>query len=485
VNARSPLGAVTLSIALGVVALPASASAADGTYAVHSCKGPSNQPAPTTGWAPTQSAGTAAVDGCAGGGGLSLSLGPNPAGSYGASWTFTAPADTSIVSLAADRRTSGFASAPADSQFRYGLFAGTTPLDSCTKAGDGCPNDYVQPISKPGLNASTIRFRLYCANGDQSCTNPQGVGATLGKAVIGLKDAIKPQIVGQKVVDSGETSGTFRVRFSATDQGGGLYRVRTLVDGQPFAIQPVTGGTCTDALPGNADDYEFLAPQPCPLGLADRDVAVSASSLPPGPHTVLTEVEDAAGNTQTVSVTQFPRVNVNDGGSGDGGGSGGGGGSTVAGSNGSNDGASDYERLRHARVKSWFDTSKRRNGRKDTGQTRLTIKRGRRALIRGTIRDRKGRGIVGATLDLYHLTGDGKRRLLKTGVKSRKRGMFTYIVSANVDTRRIQMAYRALRPGKITSRKTLRLTVKRKGKTYYMPGNRPKAKGKKRATAAR
>jgi len=413
---------------------------------------------------------------------LRLVLGPGLTGSAGASWTFSAPPGTSVVRVRANRGTSGFDQPPENAYWAYsfGPVGGARSFEACDKKDGGCPNNISGALDATVADASQVRLSLHCANGPDACLNTEPIQVAATRVAVGLKDESKPQIVAQRIVDNGDRSGVFRTRFSATDQGGGLYRVRTLVDGQPHTVEPVTGGTCTDAQPGNADEYEFLSPQPCPLGMADREVAVNAAALPPGPHTVLTEVEDAAGNTQTVNATQFPRVNVNDGGPGGGSGSGGSGGG-----GGNDDGSSDYDRLKHAKVKSWFDTSKRRNDRKGTrkAKTRLTINRGKRALVRGTIRDRKGKGIVGATLDVYHLTRDGKRRLVKTGVKTRKKGYFTYIVSSNVDTRRLQMAYRALRPGKITSRKTLRLTVKRKGKTYYMPENRQKPK--KKATATR
>jgi len=58
------------------------------------------------------------------------------------------------------------------------------------------------------------------------------------------------------------------------------------------------------------------------------------------------------------------------------------------------------------------------------------------------------------------------RRLVKT-LKSRKRGKMTLILPLNVGRRTIEYAYRALRPGPITSRVRLRLTVLRNGKVYH------------------
>jgi hypothetical protein len=63
---------------------------------------------------------------------------------------------------------------------------------------------------------------------------------------------------------------------------------------------------------------------------------------------------------------------------------------------------------------------------------------------------------------------DGTRRLLKTGLKSRQAGKLTLILPLNVDTRTIEFAFRAVRPGPITSRQRLRLTVRTKsGRVYY------------------
>lgn len=74
-----------------------------------------------------------------------------------------------------------------------------------------------------------------------------------------------------------------------------------------------------------------------------------------------------------------------------------------------------------------------------------------------------GRGIQGARIDVFRIR-NGKRRLLKTGPTSRAGGKLTLILPIDVDTRTIEDAYRALRPGPVTSRQRLRLTVLRGGR---------------------
>ena len=88
-------------------------------------------------------------------------------------------------------------------------------------------------------------------------------------------------------------------------------------------------------------------------------------------------------------------------------------------------------------------------------------------MTRGILRNERGVGIQGARIDVYHVR-KGKRRLLKTGLKTRAGGKLTLILPMDVDTRQIEFAYRAVRPGPVTSRQTLRLNVRtRGGKLYY------------------
>src|SRR5204863_406279 len=80
--------------------------------------------------------------------------------------------------------------------------------------------------------------------------------------------------------------------------------------------------------------------------------------------------------------------------------------------------------------------------------------------VRGRLLTKGGRAVGGARLDVYHEVGGRLRRLGKTGLKTRPDGRLTLILPLNLDTRRIVLAYRAFRPGPITSRTTLKLAVR-------------------------
>lgn len=463
---KIPLLRTALAAAFSLTVLvPATASAADGTYTVWACKGPSGAPATIAGWGSMATPSATVHDGCTGGGTFGLGLPAAPAGGQGAQWSFWSPEGTRIAAVRMLRVTQGLAG-PVNSGISYAMTAvGSAPDDSikdlerCVKDGDACQSDLTTPVAKPGLDTKGVAIDLKCTvQGFLACASP-AVGVAISQATVTLKDLAKPTVANNRVVDAGESSGRLRVRFDAADQGGGLYRANTLVDGKPFSTTPLGGPQCVDADPSNADAYEFLYPQPCAASIAGAEVAVDYRQLPPGPHTIQTEVEDASGQTAAVSVTQFPKVNIDGGGgSGTGGGDGG--------------GQQDYDRLRQATVKAGFVQGKKR-------PRTLEIKRGDRSVIRGRVADRKGRGIVGARVDVYHVTKDGKRRLVKTGLKTRAKGRLTYIVSKKIDTRRIELTFRALRPGPITSRARLTAKVMHKGKPFYFTTNAPKAKKKK------
>jgi len=302
-----------------------------------------------------------------------------------------------------------------------------------------CSSNLTDPINKQGVDGGLVRFRVLCTNAGLTCS--RSLRADFDAMQVGLADTLAPVVSGSSVLDTGDTSGTLAVGVSASDRGGGGYRAVVRLDGQTLAAQPLGGSDCADANPADGDPYQFVTPVPCPPSAGPTVVRVNAASLPPGPHGVEVAVEDAAGNsTAVLGAVPFPRVNAE----------------VVPG------GPGGAQQLLNARLRMRFARNHK---------TRLTTRFGPRLVVRGVLRTRSGRGVKGARIDVYHVLRNGKR-LVKTGLKTRARGRLTIILPNNLDTRRILFAYRALRPGPITSRQTLRLTVKRHGRVYFRRGSR-------------
>jgi hypothetical protein len=437
---RSPWRLAALAAAITTFAAAATASA--DTYTVFSCKGPTGAANAAAGWAalPAPSGEGQATNSCPSAGPLSALLNSaTPTGGASASWSFGAPADTRIVRFAARRTTSGVAPPSAQSKdVSYILETDATidpNLETCdVSSTSSCTADLTDPIDKQGIDAGFVRFRVLCTNAGLLCSRP--LRADFDNIQVGLKDAIAPAVSGVKVVDSGDSSGILTVSYNASDRGGGVYRGVVNVDGKPAAVQPLGTADCADANPADTDPYQFLVPVPCPGAVNGAVTRINYRTLPAGPHAVEIAVEDAAGNSTSVFATQFPKLNAENAPS------------TPAG----------VKRLLNAKIKVWFA-----KGRK----TRFTSRYGTRVVTRGRLLDSAGKPVRGARIDVFHrLRSTGHKRLLKTGLKTRADGRITLILPLNIDTRGIEYDFRAVRPGKITSRQILRLTVKRHGSTF-------------------
>jgi hypothetical protein len=420
------LSAAFVAVLLALAPAPASAD----VYSVFSCRDPLGPVNPAVGWAGTKSGSGQVTNTCAAGGALTATLGlPHPEGDASATWTFPAPPGTRIVRFHARRSTAGLAKSNQASDLAYILETDTATLEKCAPATDSsCIADLTETVQKEGLNGSVVRFRAICTNAGGFCSGPLRVDTT--QVNIGLQDSSVPTVSNVKLLDDGDTSGKLAVGFDANDVGGGLYRTILKVDGKPVRAGATGGPPCADALPSDADPYQFDVPVPCPLALARATAGVDVRTLKPGAHGVEIVIQDAAGNEATVlGSTEFPRRN---------------------GTNASV----------NAKLQMWFARGKRRLGKS------LTSRLGTRVVTRGILRNENGKGIQGARIDVYHIR-NGKRRLLKTGLKTRAGGKLTLILPNDVDTRHIEFAYRAVRPGAITSRQTLRLNVRTRGGKLY------------------
>lgn len=110
------------------------------------------------------------------------------------------------------------------------------------------------------------------------------------------------------------------------------------------------------------------------------------------------------------------------------------------------------------RLRMFFDVHR---GRRlpTSGPRTMTTRRGRREVVRGTIRNCKGKPIVYGKIDQIHILGKG-RRLVKTGLRSRPGGNLTLILPNNLTTRRLVFRYRPFVKGTaVAARKVLRIRV--------------------------
>jgi hypothetical protein len=96
----------------------------------------------------------------------------------------------------------------------------------------------------------------------------------------------------------------------------------------------------------------------------------------------------------------------------------------------------------------------------------LTSRLGKRQVVRGRIVNCAGHSIVRARIDVIHVLKNGKRKLVKTGLRSRDGGKLTLILPLNLKTRDLRFEYRGnLLSTRVTSRATLHIKVRnRKGK---------------------
>jgi hypothetical protein len=435
--------ALAVAVILGTVGV----AGAD-TYTVRGC---------STGWTAHADAGSAASDGCATSGGMTAQLtGPGPWG--GGTFVydqFTAPPGTRIVRLTLSRRTQGM---PVGSvrTFSYTLSADGKTIEACAPGPtDTCTGDLNGPLDAVGLDAASVLFSFGCGADDPNvCTATAGApSATITDPAVVLRDQAAPTVTSRTVTDDGATSGHLKLTYAAADVGGGVYRTVVRVDGQVAVSDPL-GGACADRDPSNGDAYEFTTPVPCPAA-ATRGVDFDVLKLPLAEHAVEVDVEDAAGNSTPVyGPVVLPKSNGDVVGSDKGTGTGTGTGTDPGvGAQGSKPGSSVLD----GRLQAWFVPNHKKS---------YTNRYGHRVVVRGLLRTTSKKAIGGARLDVYHEVGGKLRRLSKTGLKTRTDGRLTLILPLNLDTRRIVLAYRAFRPGKITSRQTLKLTVRdRQGRT--------------------
>lgn len=439
----------TVALGAGLLVLFCAPASAD-TYLVTSCHDPSGAPNAALGWVAAATSGGVTSNSCAAANGGLMAALPDakPSGNATASWRFNAPAGTRIVRVSARRATVGLAGATTEqNDIAYVMATNNQTLESCAPAAtaSSCVADLTAPIDKQGLDGTFAEIRVLCTNAGRTCTRPIGVAAT--HMWVGLEDPTAPAVANPRVVDDGDVSGRLRVSYDAADVGGGLYRTIVKVDGQVAQALPLGPAPCSDVNPGDADPFQFNVPVPCPLALAAQQAAVDVKTLAAGPHGVELAVQDAAGNEKTVfGPVEFPKLNATIGPGGDG-------------NSGSSAGGVTQAQALRGRLRMWFVKARNR------GRS-YTSRYGTRVVTRGVLRTRSGRGIQGARIDVYHIR-NGKRKLLKTGLKSRAKGALTLILPVNVDTRTIEFDYRALRPGPITSSQRLRLTVLRKGRIFH------------------
>jgi hypothetical protein len=273
------------------------------------------------GWTPdvrmTSSAASSTYDMCdqSTGFGLYASFGGvmagvNPGDSVG--WRFDAPPDTTIAGLTLDWSGRGETSGDSWGAARVVLATSTTPLarthlerfdqtDTLTLSDAQWLRAYVECIAQPG---STCRGSSFDQGG-----SPDTLRVAIQRASITLVDRFAPQIeavAGSAMADS-VWNGSEPLSFSATDRGGGIFRLLVDVDGQLVHAAPaVADDRCVDA----TGTRSFGSPTPCPAR-ASASIAINAGDLPSGHHTVTIYLEDAAGN-RAILLPPTPKLIVND-----------------------------------------------------------------------------------------------------------------------------------------------------------------------------
>jgi hypothetical protein len=293
-----------------------------GTYTVHTCETPTGTFTGNGGWTSATGFTVAGYDEGSStpclspGASSSLQFGasglPVSAGSW-LSWDFVAPEDTAINSYDLERafnlgwpiiarvaNRSYLLQIWHDADANAGLLDFKKPLQAGQTLFQALPS----AIEGDDVSWSSLHVGLSCwaVVGSLDC-GPFPAQVTISRASIGLTDTEAPEGMetGGALAGIDPVRGVASMSVHASDDGGGVYRVALIVDGDEVARHVVADPdrSCADAEPGNDDPYEFGTSQPCPL-VADGSVQLDTATLRDGQHTVHVTVEDAGGNQAVI-----------------------------------------------------------------------------------------------------------------------------------------------------------------------------------------
>lgn len=283
----------TACIAAGLTTLALaglSPAAQAGTYRQYTCKLPDGTPAGTDGWvAQSAAAGFVQADTCIARETLRTQMeGIGMPVNSQRVWRWSAPTDTNLqavelyrsFSLAAGD-TNGTPTISIDSGSqrveRHGssLAIGTGVASAGVFSAWNAPSNRLIVNDPPSLAANELTLMLGCTGGaGRSCPNTGAARSEvhMHAATFTLEDTLAPTIsnVGGLLTTAAPKQGIATLQFDATDAGAGIYRTFLDVDGTTVATSTpnTNNGHCADAVPANADAYEFQHRVPCPLSLS-------------------------------------------------------------------------------------------------------------------------------------------------------------------------------------------------------------------------
>jgi hypothetical protein len=317
---RVAVAAAALLAIAGLALAQATPSHAAGTYIHQSCVDGGDLADAYGGWQPYMYsiAGNGNMNQCPWGG-LHSEMYPGSAIPIGADvgWTYSAPPSTNITRL-----TGTYAgwTKPYDNS-NQGLiqFLNGANQVGLTYNDNGADAGHQRTIDWTGLNTNSVTVRILCdgPNGNPGCQSSTG-WSSFYYPKLALSDDLPPvagSASGNLTTDS-TLKGTKTLSYSATDQGGGVARIRLYIDGGLSSIDhaiDTNGGHC-QIIRSESGVWVFSWPKPCP-GSVNADEAIDTTAIADGPHTITAKVVDAGQREATVytatkMVANHPPINT-------------------------------------------------------------------------------------------------------------------------------------------------------------------------------
>jgi hypothetical protein len=363
-----------------------------------------------------------------------LSAGDLAAGDY-AGWRFDAPTDTTIVGLLVHWNGHGDPSTADHGAVQVRVDASTTPGGFHVDAFDGTDTLATTDANWVRLSLVCVSVTSYPCRTRRSQAPADVAGHFFVKtSTVTLADRFAPvvQAAGGPAVSDLTWIGLKPITFSATDRGGGIYRVLLEVD-----------GAIVDAVPVASDDHcvdstgarNFAYPIPCPAQ-ATGTANVFPTGASPGWHNVAAYIEDAAGNRAAL-MPREPRFIVND--------------SRALGYYANSaflnprfstprvlngNGATSGAKLSAAFVRQVGKPGARHRARRATRDVRFS----QRSTVRGTLKAPSGAPISDATVFIGQRP-EGQQWRVDGAVHTNSQGAFVYRPAARQSSRRLRAIY--------------------------------------------